>query len=93
MKKREARPARSPRVEYPDLATYFRESGDTQLHMARVLGMLQSHLSRITSGEVIPRAALQERIASYARIPLDSFTRVYLARRRRKAARPASQVA
>jgi transcriptional regulator with XRE-family HTH domain len=66
---------------YPDLATYLLESGDIQARLAVAVGATQAHISRIAAGELVPRPALAVRIAKYARIPLDSFTRVYLAKR------------
>ncbi len=65
---------------YPDLATYIAESGDTQAAIAQAVQAKQSHISRIASGELMPRPALAKRLADYARIPLDSFIRVYLAK-------------
>jgi len=65
---------------YPDLATYLLESGDTQARLAVAVGANQAHISRIAAGDAVPRPALAIRIAKYARIPLDSFTRVYLAK-------------
>lgn len=73
------RPPR-PRRRYPDLATYIAESGDTQEHIAAQVGASQAHVSRIASGEIVPRPLLAARLAEYARIPLDSFTRAYLAK-------------
>jgi transcriptional regulator with XRE-family HTH domain len=76
--------SRPPRIEYPDLATYLQQSGDTQTHLAEVLDLNQAQVSRIAAGLQVPRPALAERIAAYARIPADSFLRVYLARQKRK---------
>jgi transcriptional regulator with XRE-family HTH domain len=67
-----------PRIEYPDLATFFAESGQSQQHVASVLGISQVALSRFAAGVRVPRPEIAYRIASYCRIPLDSFTRVYL---------------
>jgi transcriptional regulator with XRE-family HTH domain len=96
------KPIRRRPGPYPDLATYIRESGDTQVNMAQQLGVSQAQISRLINGENIPRAELLEKIVRYADIPRDSFTRVYLARKRsadRRAARmpaaphaPASEV-
>jgi transcriptional regulator with XRE-family HTH domain len=66
---------------YPDLATYIAESGDTQQHIAARVGASQAHVSRIAAGEIVPRPFLAARLAEYAKVPLDSFTRVYLANR------------
>lgn len=70
-----------PEPQYPDLATYLAESGDTQANIARVLEAEQAHISRIVAGKLVPRPELAVRLAAYARIPLDSFTKVYLARK------------
>jgi len=85
--RRSARPQRRDRAQYPNLAAYFRDSGDTQVHMAREIGITQPHLSRITTGETIPRPELAIRIARYAKVPLDSFTRSYVIRRAARLAR------
>jgi transcriptional regulator with XRE-family HTH domain len=66
-----------PIPQYRDLADYFRRSGDTQSNAARVLGLTQGHLSNLTSGLQCPRPALAHRLASYCRIPENSFIRVY----------------
>ena len=63
---------------YPDLATYCAETGDTQVNIAAQLGVSQSTISKVLRGDVVPRSRLAVRLARYARIPLDSFTRVYL---------------
>lgn len=72
---------RTPRLErFPDLATYLKETGDTQDHLAREVGTTQAYISRIASGDAVPRPRLAARLALYARVPLDSFTRVHLAK-------------
>jgi len=63
----------SRRPRYPDLATYFAKSGDTQANAARVLGVSQAQISRIVAGAV-PRVELRIALARYANIPLESFT-------------------
>lgn len=73
---------RKPR-SYPDLATFIAETGTTQAYVARRVGTTQAHISRIASGEAVPRTLLAARLAAFARIPLDSFTRVYLAKHAR----------
>jgi len=65
---------------FPNLATYIAETGDTQEHIAARVGSTQAHISRIANGDAIPRPLLAARLASYCRIPLDSFTRVQLAK-------------
>jgi len=71
----------APPPEYRDLADYLRRSGDTQSHIARVLGVSQGHLSHIAAGRQCPRPGLAHRLAAYCRIPEGSFVRVYNDRR------------
>ena len=78
MQRRRRRVRRSQR--FSDLATYIAETGETQAAIAARVGTSQAHLSRIAHGEAIPRSLLAVRIALYCQIPLDSFTRVYLAK-------------
>lgn len=80
MAKRLGRRTLIPDPEFPDLATYLLRTGDTQANIARVLNAKQAHISRIVAGKLVPRPELADRLARYARIPLESFTRVYLAR-------------
>ena len=75
---------RTRRGHFADLASYIRKSRDTQTHIAQQVGVSQSLISRIAAGLTVPRADLAERLVEYARIPLDSFTRVYLTRQRRR---------
>jgi len=63
-------------IEFPDLATYFRDSHDTQSACAAVLDLSQGYLSRVVAGRIVPSLELAERIARYARIPITSFARV-----------------
>lgn len=65
---------------YQSLADYIARSGDTQADIARGVGTSQAHISRIASGDAVPRSALALRLARYANIPLESFHRVYLAK-------------
>jgi transcriptional regulator with XRE-family HTH domain len=81
---------RRQKAQYPDLATYIRKTGDTQEAIARAVGVSQAAISRIVTGDHRPRPDLALRLAVYARIPLDSFTRNFLIRR---AARLAGRVA
>jgi len=74
------RRTRRPVAQYPDLATYIEETGESQATIAARVGTSQAHLSRLRHGHAIPRSLLAVRIAMYCRIPLDSFTRVYLAK-------------
>jgi len=75
-----------PTAMYPDIATYIEKTGDTQANIARQLTIEQAHLSRIVAGLIVPRPELAFRLASYCKIPLDSFTRVYLTRHQHEAA-------
>lgn len=68
----------TPPALYPDLATYCAETGDTQVNIAAQVGTSQSTISKVLHGEVVPRSRLALRLATYARIPLDSFQRAYL---------------
>jgi len=75
-------PRGSRRVpQYPNLATYIAETGERQIDIAAAVGTSQAHLSRIVHADVVPRSQLAARLARYAHIPLDSFTRAYLAKR------------
>jgi transcriptional regulator with XRE-family HTH domain len=67
-----------PAALYPDLATYCEKTGDTQVNIAAQVGVSQSTISKVINGDVVPRSRLALRLATYARIPLDSFQRVYL---------------
>jgi transcriptional regulator with XRE-family HTH domain len=67
-----------PRPSFPDLATYIRKTGDTQEHIAHEVGVSQAHLSRIVAGQVVPRPRIALALATYAKIPIDSFTLQYL---------------
>jgi len=68
-------------IEYPDLRSYFDRSGDTQANAARVLRVSQGYLSKLAAGRLNPTPEMAFRVATYARIPLDSFIRVSLLRR------------
>lgn len=70
------------KVDYPDLATYLAESGVTQVEVAVAVGTTQGTISRIATGEMMPRPQLATRLARFCKIPIESFARVYLARRR-----------
>jgi transcriptional regulator with XRE-family HTH domain len=69
-----------PRPTYPDLATYIAESGDTQEHIAAVIGVTQAYISRVVAGRLVPRPQIAVALATYAKIPLDSFTLAKYAR-------------
>lgn len=78
--RRRFRPVPAAVVLFPDLATYIAETGDTQANVALACRASQAQISRIVNGTQVPRARLALRIATYCRIPLDSFTRVHLAK-------------
>jgi transcriptional regulator with XRE-family HTH domain len=67
-----------PRPSFPDLATYIQKTGDTQEHIAAEIGVSQAHLSRIVAGQVVPRPRVAVALATYAKIPIESFTLMYL---------------
>ena len=70
-----------PTPMYPDIATYMEKTGDTQANMRQTLNIEQAHLSRIISGQIVPRPELAWKLAAYCKIPLDSFMRTYLAKK------------
>jgi transcriptional regulator with XRE-family HTH domain len=77
--------ARSPRrrlppIRYATLDAYLTNTGESQASVAAAVGTSQAHISRIRHGLIVPRPKLAARLAAYAHIPLDSFTRVHLAR-------------
>jgi transcriptional regulator with XRE-family HTH domain len=81
---RSRRPPRRPpsrRPRYQNIADYFARSGDTQVNLARRFDTSQAHISRITSGQAVPRPDLAIRIAQYCDIPVGSFALAYCARR------------
>jgi transcriptional regulator with XRE-family HTH domain len=73
------RKSKTPR-RYVDLAAFIEGTGQTQAYIAARVGTTQAHISRIANGDVIPRSLLAARLVKHCRIPLDSFTRVYLAK-------------
>lgn len=60
---------------YPDLATFFEDTGLTQVELADELGISQSYLSRIKTGEVEAPLWLALKIARRTRIPLESLVK------------------
>jgi transcriptional regulator with XRE-family HTH domain len=84
MKRRPTRPTtrRAAPPQYKDLADYIAQTGDTQAHIAARVGTSQAVISRILNRGSVPRALLAMRLAEYAHIPLDSFTRAFVATRR-----------
>ena len=85
VKRRKRRPLTQLVPQFPDLATYLIETGDTQVRMAKALGISQAHVCRLVNGDAVPRPPLAVRVATYASVPLDSFARVYLAKRHAQA--------
>lgn len=73
MKRQTRRPRRRP-AKYPNFRTYLTRSGDTQENVASKLGISQAQVSRILAGKVVPRPDVAIRLATYAQIPVDSFT-------------------
>ena len=67
-----------PRPSFPDLATYIQQTGDTQEHIADEVGVSQAHLSRIVAGQVVPRPRVALALATYAKIPIESFSWLFL---------------
>lgn len=74
---------RSARGPFTDLAAYFDATGETHARVARAVKSTQATISRIAAGDQIPRPPLAHRLAAYCHVPLDSFTRSYLAARQR----------
>lgn len=64
---------RTPRI-YPDLKTYFDESGDTQVAFAKRINRSQSWVSRVVSGETEPSIQEALLISKMARVPLESLS-------------------
>jgi transcriptional regulator with XRE-family HTH domain len=60
---------------YPDLLTYFKESGDTQQAFARRLNRTQSWISKVVHGQLEPSIAEALLISKLAKIPLESLSK------------------
>lgn len=58
---------------YPNLETFLKDTGLTQVALASELGISQSYLSRIKTGEVEAPLWLALRIARRTRVPLESL--------------------
>lgn len=63
------------RRTYPNLRTYFDETGQTQEKLARRLGVSQAAISKIVNGKVEPSLELALRISRAAGVPLESLVR------------------
>lgn len=61
------------RRTYPDLRTYFNESGDNQSAFGARLCRSQSWVSRVVNGEVEPSLADALAISRLAGVPLESL--------------------
>ena len=59
---------------YPDLETYFRESGDTQAAFAARLRRTQSWISRVKNGQIEPTIAEALEISRLTGVPLESLS-------------------
>jgi transcriptional regulator with XRE-family HTH domain len=64
---------RRQRRTYPDLVTYFNESGDTQAAFAARINKSQSYISKVRNGWVEPSLADALIIAKEAGVPLESL--------------------
>jgi transcriptional regulator with XRE-family HTH domain len=58
---------------YPDLRTFMRETGATQVEIARAAGTTQAVISRLLSGKQRPSLDLALRVAHAANIPVESL--------------------
>lgn len=61
---------------YPDLDTYFAESGDTQEAFAVRMGRSQSWVSKVKNRTQEPSIAEALKISRLTGVPLESLTRV-----------------
>lgn len=64
---------RRPKRTYPDLKTYFDESGDTQEAYAKRLNRSQSWLSKVVNGTLEPGIRMALRISRETGVPLESL--------------------
>ena len=60
---------------YPDLATYFAQTGTRQALFAARVGISPSYLSRIKNRLAQPPLELALKISAAARVPAESLTR------------------
>ena len=68
-----ARMGRRFKRTYPDLATYFAQSGETQAAFAARVNRSQSWVSRVRSGETEPNLTDALMICREAGVPLESL--------------------
>ena len=71
--------AHKARGPFQDLAAFLAATGVTQQALARAVHASQATIARIAQGAVVPQPKLAAKLARYCNIPLDSFTRCYLA--------------
>lgn len=64
---------RKPRRTYPDLRTYFEESGETQVAFAGRLKRSQPWVSRIVNGQAEPSIEEALLISKLTGVPLESL--------------------
>jgi DNA-binding XRE family transcriptional regulator len=62
-----------PETTYPDLRTFLRETGRTQMRFAEELGVAQSTVSEWINGVYSPSLAMAAKILELAPIPLESL--------------------
>lgn len=66
---------RRSRRTFPDLATYFEESDDTQAAFAARISKSQPYISKVKTGAMEPSLSDALIIAKEAGIPLESLTK------------------
>lgn len=66
---------------FDSLAAFLKASKISQTQFARLAGTTQATISRVARGVLIPRPDIADRIAAEAHIPIESFYRVFHARR------------
>lgn len=65
--------ARKKRRTYPDLKTYFKESGERQVDFAQRLNRSQAWVSRVKDRRVEPSLEEALKISRLAGVPLESL--------------------
>lgn len=68
--------ARLKRRTYPDLKTYFKESGETQVEFAARVKRSQAWVSRVANGDLEPSIKEALLISELAGVPLESLCAV-----------------
>lgn len=64
---------RRTRRTYPDLVTYFRDSGETQAAFAKRIKRSQSYVSKVVNRHVEPNLSDALLIVRTANVPLESL--------------------